>query len=104
MGVPVVEDEPYLVAADRDGLRRTAIVERISVVGCDNQVGGSDRRPRRPLHRFRPGSPGRRSSHFSLADVNSGEPPQYWMLPSATGGAWVARDARDRAPARAGPL
>jgi hypothetical protein len=37
----VVEEEPYLVAADRDGLRREAIVERSVVTGCGTQVVGS---------------------------------------------------------------
>jgi hypothetical protein len=72
--VTAVEDEPYLVAADRDGLCREAIVERIVVAGYGDQVGGSGRRPGRPTH-FRPRSARMRSSHFSLVDFMSGSSP-----------------------------
>lgn len=100
--VPVLaaEDEPRMAAADRDGLRREAIAERIVAAGCDNQVGGSGRRPRRATHRPRSG--GRRSSRFSLADVSSGEWPWYWTVLSAPG-AEEDEDADNRTAARAGP-
>jgi hypothetical protein len=74
--VPAVEDEPYLVAADRDGLCREAIAERILVAGCDNQAGGSCRRPSHPpFPGFCSRSSGGRVSHFSLADFMSGSSP-----------------------------
>jgi hypothetical protein len=70
--LPAVDDEPYLVAVDRDGLRREAIVERIVAAGsgmpmlmptaadrrgaggCGNQVGRSGRHP---IHPLPPGAP-----------------------------------------------
>lgn len=74
--MPPVADEPYVVAADRDGLCREAIVERIVVAGCGDQVGGSGRRPSHPpLPGSRPRSPGWMSSHFSLAGFMSGSSP-----------------------------
>jgi hypothetical protein len=95
--VPVVEDEPCLVAADRDGLRREAIAECIVVAGsgipivmliasgrhaigggCGNQVARPGGRPSRPPHPPFPSCPsggGEMWRHFSCADVNSGSSP-----------------------------
>jgi hypothetical protein len=129
--VPGVEDEPHLAAADRDGLRREAIVERIVVAGCGNQVGGSGRRPGRPTH-FRPRSAPMSAFEPALPVVAGFSPPPLPVsagafeqpVPIRATGAMAAgsrgdhamcraadapgaeedEDARDRAAARAGPL